>query len=111
MATGRRGTSRALGCGHRGKGLLDRRFTTPEEVRHALTSELKIMVVQTGEVGPIAQAIAGIDTAMWDLVARKEGLTLYRCLGSAPVESVPVYATSINPTSRNVSPSPATKAV
>jgi D-galactarolactone cycloisomerase len=80
-----------------GARLLQRRFTNPEEAWRALTSELEIMVLQTGEVGPIAQAIAGIDIALWDLVARREGLPLYRCLGSAPVESVPVYATSINP--------------
>ena len=34
---------------------------------------------------------------MWDLAARKQNLPLYRALGGAPRETVPVYATGINP--------------
>jgi D-galactarolactone cycloisomerase len=48
-------------------------------------------------VGPIAQAIAGIDIALWDLAARRQGLPLYRALGSPHRDTVPVYATGINP--------------
>ena len=33
-----------------------------------------MLVLQTGEVGPIAQALAGIDIALWDLDARSSGL-------------------------------------
>ena len=62
-----------------------------------LDRDLEVLVLQTGEVGPIAQALAGIDIAVWDLVARRRGLPLYRCMDAGPVESVPVYATGINP--------------
>jgi L-alanine-DL-glutamate epimerase-like enolase superfamily enzyme len=41
--------------------------------------------------------IAGIDIALWDLAARRDGVPLYRLLGGAPRDTVPVYATGINP--------------
>ncbi len=94
----------AVGAEHRarlaadiGERLLGRTLSSPDAAYRALTSELEVLVLQTGEVGPIAQAIAGIDIALWDLAARKHGAALYRYLGGAPAESVAVYATGINP--------------
>lgn len=94
----------AVGAEHRarlavdiGERLLGRTFFAPEEAFRALTSELEVLVLQTGESGPIAQVIAGIDIALWDLVARRQGVALYRSLGGARSESVAVYATGINP--------------
>jgi L-alanine-DL-glutamate epimerase-like enolase superfamily enzyme len=80
-----------------GERLTGRTLASPDQAFRQLTSELEVMVLQTGEVGPIAQVIAGIDIAMWDLAARKENMPLYRALGGAPRETVPVYATGINP--------------
>lgn len=77
--------------------LLGTEFDGPEAVFHALESDLEVLVLQTGEIGPFAQAIAGIDIALWDLVARRADTPLYRMLGAAPADSVPVYATAINP--------------
>ena len=54
-------------------------------------------MLQTLDVGPIAQAVAGIDIAVWDLLSRKAARPLYRLLRDQPVESVAVYATGINP--------------
>ena len=94
----------AVGAEHRarlandiGERLIGRTFVSPDQAFRQLTSEFEVMVLQTGEVGPIAQVIAGIDIAMWDLAARKAGLPLYRALGGAPRDTVPVYATGINP--------------
>ena len=94
----------AVGAEHRarlaadiGQRLLDRTFAGPDEALRALTSELEVLVLQTGEAGPVAAAIAGIDIALWDLAARRQGTALYRYLGGARAESVPVYATGINP--------------
>src|SRR5918995_3617123 len=94
----------AVGAEHRarlaadlGTRLLGRSFAGPEDAARALASELEVLVLQTGEVGPIAQAIAGIDIALWDLAARKQNLALHRCLAGAAVETVPVYATGIEP--------------
>jgi D-galactarolactone cycloisomerase len=69
----------------------------PEEAFHRLSRELEVLVLQTLETGPIAQAIAGIDIAVWDLFARRAGQPLNRFLGGAPVDSVPAYVTGINP--------------
>ena len=80
-----------------GERLIGRTLESPDQAFHALTSELEVLVLQTGEQGPIAAAIAGIDIAMWDLVARKRNLPLYRALGALPRASLPVYATGINP--------------
>lgn len=77
--------------------LVGRSFDAPSQAFHLLTKQLEVLVLQTLEVGPIAQAIAGIDIALWDLFARKAGLPLHRYLGGAPCASVPVYATGINP--------------
>ncbi len=94
----------AVGAEHRarlaadiGERLLGRTFAAPDEAFRALTSQLEVMALQTGESGPIASAIAGIDIALWDLAGRRQGVPLNRLLGGAAVESVPVYATGINP--------------
>lgn len=79
--------------------LVGRRFEGgPAQVFDTLTRELEVLALQTGEGGPIAAAIAGIDIALWDLVARRAGQPLNRVLGGAAVvDDVPVYATGINP--------------
>ena len=94
----------AVGAEHRarltvdiGERLIGRTLESPDQAFRALTSELEVLVLQTGESGPIAAAIAGIDIAMWDLAARKANLPLYRALGAAPRATLPVYATGINP--------------
>ncbi len=79
-----------------GERLTGQTFAHPSEVFRQLDLDLETLVLQTGEVGPIAQALAGIDIAVWDLAARKASLPLYRYLGAGPVETVPVYATGIN---------------
>jgi D-galactarolactone cycloisomerase len=94
----------AVGAEHRarlvvdlGERLIGRRFASPAELFHTFSRELEVLVLQTLDVGPIAQAVAGIDIAVWDLVSRKAGKPLYRLLRDQVVESVPVYATGINP--------------
>ena len=84
-----------------GDRLIGQTFAEPGDVFRKLDAELDVLVLQTGEIGPIAQALAGIDIAVWDLFARKRGVPLHRMIADGPadrhVESVPVYATGINP--------------
>ena len=94
----------AVGAEHRsrlvvdlGERLIGKAYDSPQHLFQQLSQSLEVLVLQTGEVGPIAQAVAGIDIAVWDLVARKAGQPLYRMLGAQHVDSVPVYATGINP--------------
>ena len=57
-----------------------------------------MLAIQSGEPGPFAQAIAGIDIAVWDLVGRKQEKPLWQLMGgNSP--TIPVYASGLNPTS------------
>jgi len=94
----------AVGAEHRarlvadiGERLVEQSFEEPGDVFRSLDRALEVLVLQTGEVGPIAQALAGIDIAVWDLAAKQRGLPLYRALGADAVDTVPVYVTGINP--------------
>ena len=94
----------AVGAEHRarltvdiGERLIGQRFDNPADLYRKLNASLEVLVLQTLEVGPIAQVVAGIDIAVWDLVARREGKPLHRLLSTREVDSVPVYATGINP--------------
>jgi L-alanine-DL-glutamate epimerase-like enolase superfamily enzyme len=95
-----------VGAEHRGRlietmfapMIAGRTFESPEAVFHALTDKTRIMALQTLEIGPIAQCIAGIDIAIWDLAARRAGEPLWRFLGGdAAPAGLAVYASGINP--------------
>ncbi len=73
-----------------------RRFETPQEAFALLTHATTVLAIQSGERGPIAQSIAGVDIALWDLAARKAGAPLWRMLGGKSPR-VRVYASGINP--------------
>lgn len=68
----------------------------PHVVFDMLASRTRVLAIQSGEPGPIAQCIAGIDCALWDLKARKAAVPLFRLLGGSTA-TIPVYASGINP--------------
>lgn len=76
--------------------LTEKEFASPEACYGFLNEKLRILRLQTGEPGPIAQAIAGVDIAIWDLVARQNGVPVYTLLGSDR-SAIPAYASGINP--------------
>jgi len=69
----------------------------PGVVGAALERRLHALALQTGEFGPIAQVIGGLDMALWDLAARRACVPLRVLLG-ATADDVPAYASAINPT-------------
>ncbi|MCY4151035.1 MAG: mandelate racemase/muconate lactonizing enzyme family protein [Aestuariivita sp.] len=71
-------------------------FCTPHASYSAMSSQLHVLRLQSGEAGPIAQVIAGLDIAVWDMVARRAGVPVYVLL-SAKRTVIPVYASAINP--------------
>jgi L-alanine-DL-glutamate epimerase-like enolase superfamily enzyme len=77
--------------------VIGREYVSPDAAFRQLTSELEVLALQTGEPGPIASVIAGIDIALWDVASRRDGKPLYRALGGALRDALPVYATGINP--------------
>jgi L-alanine-DL-glutamate epimerase-like enolase superfamily enzyme len=94
------------GCGaeHRARLLetvmaplvIGERFAGAAHAWRTLTERTAVLAIQSGEQGPMAQTIAGIDLALWDLSARRAGQPLWRHLGGTR-SSVPVYASGINP--------------
>lgn len=80
-----------------GERLVGRTLEHPAQGFEQLTREMEVLALQTGEQGPIAAAIAGIDIALWDLAARRAGQPLNRFLGGDAKTHVPVYVTGINP--------------
>ncbi len=77
--------------------LLGRAFASPEAASGMLATDTRILALQTGEFGPLAQAIAGFDGALWDLAARRAGLPLRRLLSATAGRQIPAYASGINP--------------
>lgn len=77
--------------------VVGRTWRSPEAAFAHMTARSHRLALQGGEFGPFAQAIAGIDTALWDLAARKAGLPLWRLLGGTGQARVPAYASGINP--------------
>lgn len=76
---------------------IGRSWSSPEALFQELTTRLHKLALQAGEPGPIAQAIAGVDTAVWDLVARRSDQPLWRLLGGDGDGRLPAYASGINP--------------
>ena len=60
-----------------------RSFASPQEAFAHLSAGSAVLAIQSGEPGPLAQAVAGVDLALWDLVARRAGLPLWRALREA----------------------------
>ncbi len=81
--------------------LTGKEFSDPEACYYALQNQFRRLAIQTGEFGPVAQCIAGIDIAMWDLVAKRSEVPLYKLFGASSNSdntSINVYASGINPT-------------
>lgn len=71
-------------------------FAGPQACYQAMNARLRILRLQTGEPGPISQAIAGVDIAIWDMLGKRLGDPLYALLG-AETHRIPAYASGINP--------------
>lgn len=72
-------------------------FPSAESAFLQLTAQTEVLAIQTAEPGPIAQCIAGIDIALWDLHAKALGQPLWRLLGGESPQ-IEVYASGLNPT-------------
>ncbi len=72
-------------------------FSDPAAAFHELSTGTEVLAIQSAEPGPIAQCIAGLDTALWDLSAKRAGQPLWRHLGGKN-PNLGVYASGLNPT-------------
>jgi D-galactarolactone cycloisomerase len=77
------------------------RWKSPRACFDALTERFAVLAIQCGEPGPLAQIVAGLDVAIWDMLGRKAGKPLWKLLAGPGAEStppIPLYASGINPT-------------
>jgi D-galactarolactone cycloisomerase len=79
-----------------GPSLVGFNVSEPSAAFEHLTLGTSVLALQSGEAGPFAQSIAGIDLALWDLRARRENTALWKVLGAAK-RTIGVYASGINP--------------
>lgn len=70
--------------------------SAPPAIFEKLTRGTSVLALQSGEAGPFAQAIAGIDLALWDLHAKRQKAALWKLLGGSG-DTIQVYASGINP--------------
>ena len=76
--------------------LREQAWADPRAAFRELDRRLHILALQSGELGPMAQIVAGTDVALWDLAARRVGQPLWKLLGGTP--TIDVYASGLNPT-------------
>ncbi|MDB5799040.1 MAG: Mandelate racemase/muconate lactonizing protein [Paucimonas sp.] len=71
----------------------------PAQTSAALAARLAILAIQCGEPGPIAQVLAGVDQALWDLAARRAQQPLWQLLagGAATPPVIGAYASGLGP--------------
>jgi L-alanine-DL-glutamate epimerase-like enolase superfamily enzyme len=77
--------------------LLASSFRDPIEAFEYMTARTAVLALQSAEPGPFAQAIAGVDTALWDLSARRAGKPLWKLLNDGGSPNIGVYASGLNP--------------
>ena len=77
--------------------IVGQKWAAPRHAYDRMLEGTRVLVLQTGEPGPLAQTIAGVDMALWDLTARRVGLPLWKFLGGDGDGTVPTYASGLNP--------------
>lgn len=71
-----------------------RPWNHPREMFELLTQSTEVLALQSGEAGPFAQCIAGLDIALWDLWGRRQRQPLWQLLGG--VARMQTYASGLS---------------
>lgn len=72
-------------------------YNNPQEAYRYLTWKTEIIAIKSGEFGPFAQTIAGIDIALWDLYAKKQNTPVWKLFNSDGNPFVDAYASGLGP--------------
>ena len=94
----------SCGAEHRGRllaetvlpSVLGASWREPGGLVREVARKLRILRLQADEPGPMDQALACLDIALWDLAARRAGVPLHALLGDAAMTAMPAYASGIN---------------
>lgn len=70
-------------------------FPTPRRAWQHMTDATHALAIQCGEPGPFASAIAGIEIAVWDALARRQNRPLWAMFAEKN-QSVRVYASGLS---------------
>jgi L-alanine-DL-glutamate epimerase-like enolase superfamily enzyme len=76
--------------------VLGRAFSDAPACFEHMSERVVIKTLQSGEPGPYAQAIAGLDMALWDLAARRASKPLHALLAPGSTDRVRTYASGID---------------
>ncbi|MDR0239086.1 MAG: mandelate racemase/muconate lactonizing enzyme family protein [Deltaproteobacteria bacterium] len=76
--------------------VLGKTYAHPEHGLAAIVRHTEVLRLQADEPGPLSQAAACVDIALWDLAARKADKPLHVILGQAGNSSLSAYASGIN---------------
>ncbi|MEM8662663.1 MAG: mandelate racemase/muconate lactonizing enzyme family protein [Pseudomonadota bacterium] len=72
-------------------------FADPAAMTASLQAATHKVALQSGEFGPFAHTVAGLDVAAWDALARRADVPLWRLLTDAPdVPPVRAYASGLD---------------
>jgi len=66
------------------------------EYSHKLFTAFKGPAVQSGTIGPLIGALCGIELALWDLKAQREGIPVSCLLSDNPRKKIRVYGSGLN---------------
>ena len=77
--------------------IISKSFKNPENAYDYMTKKTWILGLQTGEQGPLAQCIAGLEIALCDIEGKQKNLPIWKLFGGN-TDSVSTYASGINPT-------------
>jgi L-alanine-DL-glutamate epimerase-like enolase superfamily enzyme len=77
--------------------LVDEPIDDPRRLHHKLVGVLHRLALQWGAIGPIYQAISGVDLALWDLAGKLSGVPVWQMLGAPRQDVVPAYASGLGP--------------
>ena len=80
-----------------GPWAMGREIGEPSRLLDEASAAFRVMAIQAGEPGPIAQVLAGLDCALWDMQARRQERALASLIGEAGPRPIPAYASGINP--------------
>ncbi|MBM3549128.1 MAG: mandelate racemase/muconate lactonizing enzyme family protein [Alphaproteobacteria bacterium] len=78
--------------------LIGQTLDDPRRLYNLMMERTRLLALQWGAPGPVHQAVAGVDIALWDAHARDLSVPLRHLLAGRPVpDRVPAYASGIGP--------------